>query len=92
MSHFIGADGLKYDIFRHAGSLGGRKLAAEAGVPFLGEIAIDPKVAECGDLGDPVVHKYPDSPIAKTYLELAETVARAVTSGGAPSALPGLVL
>src|SRR2546421_340828 len=24
MSHFIGADGLKYDIFRHAGSLGGR--------------------------------------------------------------------
>ena len=92
MSYFLGADGLKYDIFRHAGSLGGRKLAAEAGVPFLGEIPIDPKVAECGDLGDPVVHKYPDSPIAKTYLELAETVARAVTEGGAPSELPGLVL
>src|SRR5215472_9428594 len=73
MSYFIGADGKRYEIFRHGG---GRKLAAAAGVPFLGEIPIDPRVAECGDTGDPIVHKYPDSPIAKAYVALAETITR----------------
>ena len=43
MSYFVGEDGKRYEIFRHGG---GRKLAAEAGVPFLGEIPIDPRVAE----------------------------------------------
>jgi ATP-binding protein involved in chromosome partitioning len=71
MSYFVGDDGKRYDIFRHGG---GRKLAAEAGVPFLGEIPIDPRVAECGDGGDPIVHKYPDSPVAKAYRALAATV------------------
>ena len=46
MSYFIGEDGKRYEIFRHGG---GRKLAGDAGVPFLGEIPIDPRVAECGD-------------------------------------------
>jgi ATP-binding protein involved in chromosome partitioning len=72
MSYFTGADGKRYEIFRTGG--GGRKLAQEAGVPYLGDIPIDPRVAECGDQGDPIVHKYPDSPIAKTYLALATTV------------------
>ena len=34
MSYFVGDDGKRYEIFRHGG---GRKLATEAGVPFLGE-------------------------------------------------------
>jgi ATP-binding protein involved in chromosome partitioning len=71
MSYFIGEDGKRYEIFRHGG---GRKLAQETNVPFLGELPIDPRVAECGDTGDPIVHKYPDSPIAKAYRALAETV------------------
>src|SRR5262245_47552236 len=72
MSYFTGADGKRYEIFRTGG--GGRKLAQEAGVPYLGDIPIDSRVAECGDQGDPIVHKYPDSPVAKTYLALATTV------------------
>jgi ATP-binding protein involved in chromosome partitioning len=71
MSYFVGADGRRYEIFRHGG---GRKLAEAAGVPFLGEIPIDPRVAECGDHGDPIVHKHPDSPVAAAYRQLAETV------------------
>src|SRR5438132_8965063 len=35
MSFFIGADGKRYEIFRHGG---GKKLAEEAGVPFLGAV------------------------------------------------------
>src|SRR3954447_19839939 len=71
MSYFVGDDGKRYDIFRHGG---GKKLATEAGVPFLGEIPIDPRVVECGDNGDPIVHKLPDSPVAASFLTLATTV------------------
>jgi ATP-binding protein involved in chromosome partitioning len=89
MSYFIGADGQRYEIFRHGG---GRKLATAAGVPFLGEIPIDPQVAECGDTGDPIVHKQPDSAVAKAYLALASTVQRELAEVSKPPELPGLQL
>jgi ATP-binding protein involved in chromosome partitioning len=73
MSYFTSPDGQRINIFGHGG---GKKLASEAGVPFLGEIPIDPRVTECGDNGDPIVHKYPDSPVAQAYLALAATVKR----------------
>src|SRR5437868_4650468 len=89
MSYFMGEDGKRYEIFRHGG---GRKLAAAAGVAFLGEIPIEPKVAECGDQGDPIVHKYPDSAVAKAYLALAGTVSEQVAQVKPPAELPGLEL
>jgi ATP-binding protein involved in chromosome partitioning len=89
MSYFTGDDGKRYHIFRHGG---GRKLAGDAGVPLLGEIPIDVRVAECGDTGDPIVHKYPDSPIAQSYLTLATTVAEELQKISQPSELPGLQL
>jgi ATP-binding protein involved in chromosome partitioning len=90
MSYFLGADGKRYDIFGHGG---GQKLATEAGVNFLGEVPIDPRVAECGDAGDPIVHKHPDSPIAKTYLNLATIVSAEVGKQSAAAAvLPTLQL
>jgi ATP-binding protein involved in chromosome partitioning len=90
MSYFTGADGKRYEIFRHGG--GGRKLAEQAGVPFLGDIPIDPQIAECGDLGDPIVHKYPDSAVAKTYLALATTVANELAKAAPQPELPSLQL
>jgi ATP-binding protein involved in chromosome partitioning len=90
MSYFIGADQKRYELFGHGG---GKKLAQEAGVAMLGEIPIDPRVAECGDHGDPIVHKYPDSPIAKTYLNLASVVADQIrTMSDAATELPTLQL
>jgi ATP-binding protein involved in chromosome partitioning len=88
MSYFVGDDGKRYEIFRHGG---GRKLAAETGVPFLGEIPIDPRVAECGDGGEPIVRKYADSPVAKAYLALATAVTDSAAKAGA-SALPEVQL
>jgi ATP-binding protein involved in chromosome partitioning len=82
MSYFVGDDGKRYDIFRAGG---GQKLAAEIGVPLLGELPIDPRVAECGDTGEPIVRKYPDSPVAKAYLKLAETL---IKTAGQPAAGP----
>jgi ATP-binding protein involved in chromosome partitioning len=87
MSYFVGDDGKRYNIF---GQGGGRKMANEAGVPFLGDIPMDAKVAECGDGGDPIVHKYPDSAVAKTYLTLAQTVVDQIAKIGSPDELPTL--
>jgi len=89
MSYFVGEDGKRYEIFRHGG---GRKLAQEAGVPFLGDVPLDPRVAECGDQGDPIVHHLPDSPIAQVYQGLATTVAEQVNRQGPQAELPGLQL
>lgn len=88
MSYFIGDDGKRYELFGHGG---GKKLAQDAEVPFLGEIPIDPRVAQCGDGGDPIVHKHPDSPVAKTYLTLAGVVVEQVAKmAAAPAELPTL--
>ncbi len=89
MSYFLGEDGKRYEIFRHGG---GRKLAADSGVPFLGEIPIDARVAECGDTGEPIVRKFPDSPITRSYLALATTVGQELTKVGEQPELPGLQL
>lgn len=89
MSYFVGDDGKRYDIFRHGG---GRKLAQEAGVPFLGEVPIDPRVTECGDQGEPIVLKYPDSPVAQSYRELAATVRRELEQGDRGTELPEVQL
>jgi ATP-binding protein involved in chromosome partitioning len=87
MSYFVGEDGKRYEIFRHGG---GKKLAGDAGVPFLGEVPIDPRVAESGDEGEPIVHRYPDSAVAKAYTALATTVMSELARIGKQPELPGL--
>jgi len=89
MSYFVGDDGKRYELF---GKGGGQKLAKEMGVPFLGEIPIDPRVAACGDAGDPIVHKHPDSPVAKAYLALATSLSQELAKSPTPEELPGLKL
>jgi ATP-binding protein involved in chromosome partitioning len=89
MSYFTGEDGKRYEIFRHGG---GRKLAAEADVPFLGEIPIDPRVAECGDAGEPIVARYPDSDVAGAYNALAEVVRKELARADTKPELPRLEL
>ena len=74
MSYFEPAPGQKHYLF---GRGGGPKMAEEAGVPFLGEIPIDPRVTECGDQGEPIVQKHPDSLVAQSFLKLASALAEA---------------
>ncbi|MBI1269613.1 P-loop NTPase [bacterium] len=62
----------RFDIF---GTGGGRKLAEEYDVPFLGEIPLDTKVREGGDTGKPVVASDPDSAVARAFTEVAKQVA-----------------
>lgn len=77
MSYFV-CDGCdkKHYIFREGG---GDKLANEHGVPVLGRIPIDPRVASTGDEGNPVVTSTPDSIAAKAYEEAAGKIAAQIS-------------
>jgi ATP-binding protein involved in chromosome partitioning len=89
MSYFEPAPGQRHYLF---GQGGGRKMAEEAGVPFLGEIPIDPRVTECGDQGEPIVQRYPDSAVAKAYAKLAEVVAAEAGKANEQDQLPEVEL
>jgi len=75
MSYFTPPDlpDRKYYIF---GEGGGKRTADELGVPFLGEIPIDPRIVTGGDAGIPIVAQAPDSAPAQAFRELAGTIAR----------------
>ncbi|HNV85385.1 MAG TPA: Mrp/NBP35 family ATP-binding protein [Candidatus Omnitrophota bacterium] len=74
MSYFIcGHCGQSAEIF---GRGGGKRTADELGLPFLGEIPLDPIVREGGDLGEPVVSANPDSEIARRFLHIAGRIDR----------------
>ena len=63
--------GEEVEIFQ-AGS--GKRMADEAGVPFLGKIPIDPKVSGASDRGVPFVIEQPDSPASKAFAEIVVKV------------------
>jgi ATP-binding protein involved in chromosome partitioning len=63
--------GDKIDIFQ---SGGGKKMAEETGVPFLGNIPIDPKVSMDSDKGSPFVIEHAGSPAAEAFIEIVKKV------------------
>jgi ATP-binding protein involved in chromosome partitioning len=75
---------------------GGKRLADELKVLFLGEVPIDAKVRYGGDSGRPVVVGAPDSDHAKIFMQIAADVAGEVARKNGPSPgtgkrAPGLV-
>lgn len=76
MSYLELPDGSRMDIF---GTGGGKQLAKDGGVPFLGTIPIDAKVREGGDSGKPVIVEDPKSPAASALRSIAEVIAAKVS-------------
>ena len=72
MSYLEKEDGSLWRLF---GEGGGEQLAGLAGVPLLGNIPIEERVREGGDLGTPIVVSDPESPSARVLLGLAMSVA-----------------
>jgi ATP-binding protein involved in chromosome partitioning len=89
MSYFAPDAKSKHYLF---GQGGGKKMASEAGVPFLGEVPIDPRVTECGDQGEPIVHRHKDSPVAQAFLKLADHVAEQAIAAQDVEKLPEVEL
>ncbi len=77
MSHFVcGHCQERTDIF---GTGGGRRMAEELGIPFLGEVPIDTRVRSGGDEGRPIVAAEPDAPAAQALLDVASRVAAQIS-------------
>jgi ATP-binding protein involved in chromosome partitioning len=66
----------RFEIFGHGG---GRKLAEEEGVPFLGEIPIDTAIRVGGDNGHPIVAADPESAVSEAFMQIAKNVAAQIS-------------
>ncbi|HEY9716555.1 MAG TPA: Mrp/NBP35 family ATP-binding protein [Trichormus sp.] len=66
----------RFEIFGHGG---GRKLAEEEHVPFLGEVPIDTAVRIGGDNGHPIVAADPDCAVSNAFMDIAKNVAAQVS-------------
>ncbi len=86
MSYFIDSAGVRHDLF---GKGGGKAIADFAGAPLLGQIPIDQSVREWGDKGTPVVQAAPFSPIAKSFVEIAERLADRIAEMAGGGEEPG---
>src|SRR5665647_974540 len=63
--------GQKTEIFQ---SGGGKKMAQQANIPFLGSIPIDPEVGVDSDKGTPFVFSHKDSAATKAFMEIVRNV------------------
>jgi ATP-binding protein involved in chromosome partitioning len=70
MSDFVCDHGTSYALF---GSGGGARLAADVGVPLIGQIPLHPSVAAGGDAGTPVALDE-GSPLATAFDAIAESI------------------
>src|SRR4051812_44650019 len=77
MSYFVGPNCThEADIFGHGG---GERMAAELGVPFVGRIPIYQPIREGGDSGVPLMISEPDSPAARSIVDVAARAAAQVS-------------
>jgi ATP-binding protein involved in chromosome partitioning len=72
MSWFTGDDGTRYELF---GSGGGSVLAADLGVPLLGQVPLVNAVRLGGDEGRPVMAVDPDAETSRSFRAIAEKLA-----------------
>lgn len=71
-SYFIcGACSEKHFLF---GKGGGEKIAEQAEAPLIGQLPIEPSIAQWGDAGTPIVQASPGSAVARQFMSMAETL------------------
>lgn len=75
MSGFTTEEGKHYDLF---GRGGGEELAANLGVPLIGQIPLDPFVVAGGDDGRPAIREHPQAPASRAIAAAAAQVAALV--------------
>ena len=71
MSWFTGDDGKRYELF---GAGGGESLAADLGVPLLGQLPLVPALREGGDVGLPITAVDPDGEAAQAFAAVAKEI------------------
>jgi ATP-binding protein involved in chromosome partitioning len=66
----------RFEIFGHGG---GKRLAEECQVPFLGEVPLDQNIRQGGDNGKPITASDASNPMSQVFLEIAKQVAAQVS-------------
>jgi ATP-binding protein involved in chromosome partitioning len=72
MSWFTGDDGARYEIF---GAGGGATLAADLGIPLLGQVPLVTAVRQGADEGRPMVAEDPESETSRSFIAIADRLA-----------------
>jgi len=65
--------GAEVNIFKTGG---GRKIAEDLDVPFLGSIPIDPEICTDSDDGKPFIVGHPESPASKAFMDIVKKIER----------------
>lgn len=90
MSYFICSTcQTRHEIFGHGGA---RAEAERLGVPFLGELPLDPEIRRRSDSGDPIVATAPEGAHARAYRAMAERVWAAVSTGEGQRPAPKIIV
>jgi ATP-binding protein involved in chromosome partitioning len=63
--------GAEIDIFKVGG---GKKIAEDLSIPFLGSIPIDPEICRDSDNGMPFITEHTDSPATKAFTEIVKKI------------------
>ena len=69
------------EIYYIFGKGGGEAIARAMDVDFLGSIPIDPRVAESSDKGESFLVKYPETEVAKSFMNIAEKIITKLENG-----------
>jgi ATP-binding protein involved in chromosome partitioning len=72
MSWFTGDDGTRYELF---GAGGGATLAADLGVPLLGQVPLVNAVRQGGDEGKPITVVDPNADTSQAFRDIAHKLA-----------------
>lgn len=89
MSYFVCPHcGERTDIFDHGGA---KRMAEKMGVPFIGEIPLDPKIRLGGDTGLPVSITEPDSALGLAFRNISQRVAAQISVLNAQAAQGELI-
>lgn len=76
MSYFVSASGERENIFDNGG---GKRVADQFSVPFLGEIPIYTKIRAGSDSGRPITDSEPDSEPSKIFRAIAKNLAAQIS-------------
>jgi ATP-binding protein involved in chromosome partitioning len=57
---------------------GGKKIAEQLGIEFLGRVPLDARICDDSDQGTPFIVQHPDSPAAKAFLEIVRNIEKQI--------------
>jgi len=67
-------------LYKLLGRGTGKKIAEKYNIEFLGEIPLDPRIAEANDSGQPVVLAYPQSEVSRRITDISKKILVIVSS------------